>query len=69
MPGAEESLSTTLASIQEGVERANEAWASWRATAVNASLAAMRLCECMSLNSEGQNITPSVVYDDITSWM
>ena len=41
MPGAEESLSTTLASIQEGVERANEAWASWRATAVNASLAAL----------------------------
>ena len=41
MPGAEESLSTTLASIQEGVERANEAWASWRATAeADASLAA-----------------------------
>jgi len=41
MPGTQESLSSTLASVEQGVERANEAWASWRAAATNASLAAV----------------------------
>ena len=41
MPGTQESLSSTLASVEQGVERATEAWASWRAAATNASLAAV----------------------------
>ena len=65
MPGAEESLSTTLASIQEGVERANEAWASWRATAVNASLAAVMGTSIPATlrSNDDWNVTDSIIGD------
>ena len=65
MPGAEESLSSTLASIEEGVERANKAWASWRATAVNASLAAVMGTSIPATlrSNDVWNVTESILSD------
>ena len=65
MPGAEESLSSTLASIEEGVERASKAWASWRATAVNASLAAVMGTSIPATlrSNDVWNVTESILSD------